>query len=140
MNRARGEGDPKPRKIVVAALVEQDGKVLVTRRRTDGAMGGLWEFPGGKVEPGENPRAALVREIREELGVEIGVGKPVDVVHHIYEAFELLMIVFECVITRGEVSPLEVAEARFVPRRELTALEFLPADVGLVDALANGRL
>ncbi len=130
----------RPRKFVVAALVAEGDAVLVTKRRADHAMGGLWEFPGGKVEPGEDPRAALAREMREEIGVEVEVGRPIEVVHHIYEAFELLMIVYACEILSGSIAPLEVAEARFVLRTELSALPFLPADVGLVEALARGEL
>jgi 8-oxo-dGTP diphosphatase len=141
MSSARdGLGAGRPRKIVVAALVQEGDKVLVTKRRADHAMGGLWEFPGGKVEAGENPRAALAREMREELGVEVRVGRPVEVVHHLYDSFELLMIVFSCDIERGEVTPVEVAEARFVERSMLRSLDFLPADVGLAKALASGAL
>lgn len=124
-----------PRKVVVAAFVEVDGKILVTKRRADQAMGGLWEFPGGKVEPGEDPRAALAREMREEVGVEVAVGRPFEVVHHTYESFELLMIVFECRIVSGSVTAREVAEVRFVAPNELTKLAFLPADLPLVERL-----
>ena len=87
---------PQPaRKLVVAALcVDASVRVLLTRRRDEQPMGGLWELPGGKVEPSETPAAALAREIEEELGCACSVGAVYDVVHHLYPRFELVMIVY----------------------------------------------
>ena len=84
---------PRPRTLVVAGLVVDDaGNVLITRRRADQPMGGAWEFPGGKLEPGESPIDGLVRELREELGARVTVGAVWDVLHHAYPEFDLLMI------------------------------------------------
>src|SRR6476660_9324334 len=102
--------DPsRPRKLVVAALVRRDGRVLMSKRRADQAMPLLWEFPGGKVEPGEAPEAPLAREVREELGCEIRVGRIHEVVFHAYEEFDLYMLVYACAITAGTPAPVEVA-------------------------------
>ena len=79
----------RERKLVVAALVREEGRILMSRRRADQAMPNLWEFPGGKVEPGEHPEAALVRELREELGCGITVDGIHEVVFHAYPDFDL---------------------------------------------------
>ena len=100
---------PRPRKLVVAALVREGARVLVSRRRADQPMPLLWEFPGGKVEPGEDPVAALAREVREELGCGVRVGRIHEVVFHAYEAFDLVMLVYACVITEGEPRAVQVA-------------------------------
>ena len=85
------------RTLVVAGLIlGDDGRVLIAQRRADQALGGLWEFPGGKVEPGEAPVAALARELREELGVTAAVGRIWDVLFHAYPAFDLVMLVYAC--------------------------------------------
>lgn len=127
-----------PRKLVVAALVrDPEGRVLLSRRRDDQPMGGLWEFPGGKVEEGEAPTDALAREVEEELGTGCRVGAIFDVVFHRYERFDLLMLVYECAL-HGEPRAVEVAEVAWVPPARLGAFEVLPADVALVERLARG--
>src|SRR5687768_18110569 len=95
---------PRPRKLVVAGLIVDDerGLVLITQRRADQALGGQWEFPGGKIEPGEAPAHALHRELVEELGVTVEVGPIWDALHHIYPTFELLMLVYRCRLRAGE--------------------------------------
>ena len=127
----------RERKLVVAALVRRDGRVLMSRRRADQAMPLLWEFPGGKVEPGEAPVEALAREVREELGCEVRVGRIHEVVFHAYPAFDLVMLVYACEIVAGTPAALEVAEVAWVPARELPKLELLPADYPLAEALAS---
>src|SRR4029077_3439302 len=92
---------PRARKLVVAALVRDGGRVLMSRRRADQAMPLLWEFPGGKVEPGEAPVDALARGVREELGCEVRVGRIHEVVFHAYGAFDLVMLVYACEIVSG---------------------------------------
>lgn len=126
-----------PRKLVVAGLiVDEEGLVLITQRRADQALGGYWEFPGGKVEPAESPSAALVRELREELGAAVEVGAVWDVLHHLYPTFELIMIVYRCRLLPGEVpAAVEVADLRWVPSGELRGHDILPADQPLVDRL-----
>src|ERR1044071_5108457 len=93
---------PRPRKLVVAGLLARDGRVLVTQRRADQALPLQWELPGGKVEPGEAPVAALARELREELGVETAVGRIWDVLFHAYPEFDLVMLVYACRLLPGE--------------------------------------
>ena len=91
----------RARKLVVAALIRDGRRVLMSRRRADQPMPLLWEFPGGKIEPGESPQAALVREVREELGCELTVGGIHDVVFHAYPDFDLYMLVYAATISRG---------------------------------------
>jgi 8-oxo-dGTP diphosphatase len=126
----------RQRKLVVAALVREGGRVLVSRRRSDQAMPNLWEFPGGKVEPGEAPTAALAREVREELGCDIEVGRIYEVVFHPYADFDLYMLVYEAVVVAGEPRALQVAEVGWVEATRLPTLELLPADYPLARRLA----
>ena len=91
--------------MVVAALLRQDGRILVSRRRADQAMPLFWEFPGGKVEPGEAPAAALAREVMEELGCQVQVGRIEEVVFHAYPEFDLLMLVYACHVLSGTHAP-----------------------------------
>ena len=122
---------------MVAALVRDgEGRILLTRRRLDQPMGGLWEFPGGKVEEGESPEAALAREIVEELGCSATVGRIDDVVFHRYPEFDLLMLVYACVLT-GAPRAVEVAELAWVAPGELARYEVLPADIALCERLAR---
>ena len=93
-----------PRKLVVAALIRQDGSrgpILMSRRRADQALPLLWEFPGGKVEPGEAPEQALAREVREELGCGVAVGRIHDVVFHAYPDYDVYLLVYPCTIVDG---------------------------------------
>ena len=128
----------RPRKLVVAALVRDGARVLVSRRRADQPMPLLWEFPGGKVEPGEDPVVALAREVREELGCAVRVGRIHEVVFHAYEAFDLVMLVYACEIVEGAPSAVQVAEIAWVEATGLPALDLLPADYPLARALAAG--
>ena len=132
--------DARARKLVVAAIVRDGGRVLVSRRRADQPMPLLWEFPGGKVEPGEDPVVALAREVREELGCEVRVGRIHEVVFHAYEAFDLVMLVYACEIVEGTPRAVQVAEIAWVEAARLPTLELLPADYPLARALASGRL
>jgi 8-oxo-dGTP diphosphatase len=128
----------RPRKLVVAALVRDGTRVLMSRRRADQPMPLLWEFPGGKVEPGEHPEAALVREVREELGCGLAVGRIHDVVFFAYPEFDLYMLVYEGGITDGAAQAIQVAEIAWVEAAELPGLELLPADYPLARKLAAG--
>lgn len=125
------------RKLVVAALVrDPEGRVLLSRRRDDQPMGGLWELPGGKVEEGEAPADALRREVFEELGAGCRVGAIYDVIFHRYAAFDLLMLVYRCELD-GAPRAVEVAAIEWVEPARLGAFEVLPADVPLVERLAR---
>ena len=123
---------------MVAALVEQDGLVLVAQRRADQAHPLAWEFPGGKVESGESPSQALVREIAEELDCSIEVGAIFDVVFHAYDTFDLIMPVYQARICAGVPVARQVAAVAWVTRAQLADLALAPADVPLARRLAGG--
>jgi 8-oxo-dGTP diphosphatase len=129
------------RKLVVAGLIiGGDGRVLITQRRADQSLPLQWEFPGGKVEPGEAPVDALVRELREEIGVEVAVGRIWDVLFHSYPAFDLVMLVYACRIVDGEPRTVEVADLRWLAPGELPSWDILPADRPLVQRLVDEGL
>jgi 8-oxo-dGTP diphosphatase len=130
-------GDRK-RTLVVAALIRKGGAVLMSQRRADQPMPLLWEFPGGKVESGEDPVHALEREIREELGCGIRVGRIEEVVFHAYPTFDLLMLVYECTLAgeHEQARAIEVEQVAWIPRTELPSFELLPADYPLARRLA----
>jgi 8-oxo-dGTP diphosphatase len=125
----------RERKLVVAGLILGDGEVLITQRRADQPLPLQWEFPGGKVEAGEAPVAALVRELREEIGVGVAVGRIWDVLFHAYPAFDLVMLVYACRVVEGEPRAVEVADLRWLAPAELPAWDILPADKPLVERL-----
>jgi 8-oxo-dGTP diphosphatase len=127
---------PRTRKLVVAALIANDrAEVLLTQRRPDQALPLFWEFPGGKIEPGEAPEAALRREIAEELGVEIEVGRIWDVMFHAYPEYDVYMLVYRCRIVAGTPRPVEVADLAWVAPAGLERYQVLPADAPLVARL-----
>ena len=119
---------------VVAAVICRDGKVLATQRGY-GAQAGGWEFPGGKVEPGETPEAAIVREIREELGATIAVERHLATVDHDYETFHLHMACFVCHVAAGSLELREHSSARWVDAATIDSLAWLPADLKVVAAI-----
>jgi len=127
----------RTRLLVVAALIWQEGRVLLSRRRVDQAMPNLWEFPGGKVEAGEPPDEALAREVREELGCQVAVGRIDDVVFHAYPTFDLYMLVYACRLVPGSVPRVAtVADLAWARPDELPgAWDILPADRPLIDRL-----
>jgi len=128
----------RERKLVVAGLiVGDDRRVLITQRRADQALPLQWEFPGGKVEPGEAPVAALARELAEELGARVSVGRIWDVLFHAYPDFDLVMLVYTCRLAPGsEPRAVEVADLAWVATDELPgAWDILPADRPLVERL-----
>jgi 8-oxo-dGTP diphosphatase len=126
----------RERKLVVAALVREEGRILMSRRRADQAMPNLWEFPGGKVEPGEHPEAALARELREELGCDIAVSAIHEVVFHAYPEFDLYMLVYASRIIGGRPGAIQVAEIAWVEPARMPSLDLLPADYPLARKLA----
>jgi 8-oxo-dGTP diphosphatase len=119
---------------VVAAIICQDDQIVVTQRGYGDFKDG-WEFPGGKVELGETPEAALVREIREELAVEISVGELLTTVEYDYPNFHLTMHCYLCQLIGGELRLLEHQAARWLGKGELYSVEWLPADVGVIPLL-----
>ena len=125
---------------VVAAVIcdsfENKTKIFATARGY-GEFKGQWEFPGGKVEAGETPQQALIREIKEELDVKIKVGELIDTVEFDYPTFHLSMDCFWCQLIRGDLELLEAAEARWLTKETLKSVEWLPADLGLIDKIEN---
>jgi 8-oxo-dGTP diphosphatase len=133
--------ETRARKLVVAGLIlGDDGRILITQRRADQALALQWEFPGGKVEPGEAPAPALVRELREELGVTVAVGRIWDVLFHAYPEFDLVMLVYACRIVDGSPRAVEVADLAWVAPPDLARWDILPADRPLVERLSVEKL
>jgi len=130
----------KPVVLVVAvALVDVDGRVLLAERPAGKSMAGLWEFPGGKVDPGETPEQALVRELHEELGIETATSclAPIAFASHGYEKFHLLMPVFACRKWNGLPRPREGQALKWVLPAELGRYPMPPADLPLVGLLRD---
>lgn len=121
---------------MVAALIERDGQILVSQRRADQSLPLSWEFPGGKIEPGESPTQALQREIEEELGCSITVGEVEDVVFYAYETFDLIMPVYWARLSAGTPQARQVAQVAWVSPQDLISLALAPADLPLAKRLA----
>lgn len=120
---------------VVAAVIRRDGRILAARRLPGGSAGGKWEFPGGKIEAGETPKAALVREIREELSLPIVVGDPLGAFVSAQECRRLHLYCFWCSIERGEPQLNAHSAVRWCAPSELRGLDWALADVPAVDAI-----
>lgn len=119
---------------VVAAVIRKDDKIFATQRGYGEFKDG-WEFPGGKIEDGETPEQALAREIREELNTEIQVGKLIDTIEYDYPKFHLSMDCFWCEIMQGGLELKEHEAARWLSKEELYSVDWLPADVGVVEKI-----
>ena len=125
---------------VVCALIERDGHVLMAQRPANKHLGGKWEFPGGKIEPGETPEAALHRELVEELGVTIDIARPLAAHTHTYPTVTIELIPFVVRLTAGSPAPQthEHAALRWVPSAELLSLDLPEADIPIItDYLAS---
>ncbi len=118
---------PRP-VIVAAAVLWRDGRVLLTRRLAGAHLGGYWELPGGKVEPGEDPEHALVRECHEECGIDVRVDDILDVAFHRYEEKDVLLLFYECALVGGEVRDLGVAAHVWCAPAELDRYPLPPPD------------
>ena len=116
---------------VAAAIIVKDNKVFATQRGYGEFKDG-WEFPGGKLEPGESAREALVREIREELDVDIRVGRLLETVEYDYPEFHLTMHCFICELLSEEIVLKEHEDARWLKEEELDTVDWLPADMGVI--------
>ena len=121
---------------VVAAIIVEDNKIFATQRGYGDFKGG-WEFPGGKVEAGELPQEALVREIKEELDTEIKVGDLVDTIEYDYPNFHLSMDCFWAEIVSGDLILKEHTAAKWLTKDELDSVEWLPADIALIEKIQN---
>ena len=120
---------------VSAALIFRSGKLLITQRHANAHLGGLWEFPGGKREADENFEQCLVRELREELGVESSVGEVFEEVTHAYPEKTVRLKFFICRLVRGEPQPLGCGAVKWVKKSELAEYAFPAADARLLDKL-----
>ena len=116
---------------VVAAIIIRDGKVFATQRGY-GQWQGWWEFPGGKIEAGECPQEALIREIREELEAEIQVGELIEIIEWDYPDFHLTMHCFSCFLTSESIHLNEHEDSAWLTRETLHSVKWLPADEGLI--------
>lgn len=128
---------------VVAAVIcdsfENKTKIFATARGY-GEFKGQWEFPGGKVEAGETPQQALIREIKEELDVKIQVGELIDTIEYDYPTFHLSMDCFWCVVVDGDIILKEAEAAKWLSKNELYNVDWLPADISLIEKLQNTLL
>jgi 8-oxo-dGTP diphosphatase len=125
---------------VSAALIFRDGKLLIAQRHAKADLGGLWEFPGGKREAGETFEECLVREIREELGVEISVGGLFEEIIHNYPEKSVHLKFFICKLLSSEPQPLDCAAVRWVTKAELADFQFPTADAQLLEKLKSPRI
>jgi A/G-specific adenine glycosylase len=124
-----------PHYTVTAAVIHRDGKVLIARRPQEGLLGGMWEFPGGKQQEDEDLPDCLGREIREELGAVIAVGRELGVYFHAYTHFKVTLHAFACKLVRGEPQPLEVSDLRWVTIAELPGFP-----MGKIDRMISADL
>ena len=121
---------------VVAAVIRDKNKIFATARGYGEFKGG-WEFPGGKIESGETPQEALVREIREELDTDIKVNELIDTIEYDYPAFHLSMDCFWCTIKEGSLTLKEAEAAKWLSKETIDSVNWLPADQGLIEKIKN---
>lgn len=134
MNILQSRGKSMKTIRVVAAIIMHEGKVFATQRGYGEFKDG-WEFPGGKIEDGETPQDALIREIKEELDTEVEVGELLDTVEYDYPKFHLSMDCFICEIKSGNLTLKEHEAAKWLTKETLDSVEWLPADQGLVEKI-----
>ena len=125
--------------VAAVALIDADGRVLISKRPDNKVMGGMWEFPGGKVENGETPEIALVRELEEELGIDTQTSclAPFSFASHRYDDFHLVMPLFLCRVWRGIPRPLEGQSLKWVRPSRLSNYNMPPADIHLISMLRD---
>lgn len=125
--------------VVACALVDEDNRVLIAQRPEGREMAGLWEFPGGKMEPGERPEDAVIRELEEELGIDVTESclAPLTFASHVYEDFHLLMPLYICRQWEGEVEPREGQKLAWVRPNRLSEYDMPPADEPLKATLRD---
>lgn len=125
--------------VAAAALIDADGRVLIAQRPEGKSMAGLWEFPGGKVDKGETPEFALMRELQEELSIETRpcCFSPIGFASHSYDDFHLLMPLFVCRLWKGDITPCENQKVKWVKPVELYMYDMPAADLPLIDHLQS---
>lgn len=124
---------------VVAAIIKRRQKILATQRGY-GEFAGGWEFPGGKIEAGETPKKAIIREIKEELGVDVKPEAHLVTVDYDYPSFHLHMACYVCSMLQEEISLLEHQDAKWLDLSNIDSVEWLPADIAVVDAIKAANL
>jgi 8-oxo-dGTP diphosphatase len=125
-----------PHKIIGVAVIANDqGQILIDRRRQEGAMGGLWEFPGGKIERNETVEECIQREIKEELGIVVEVGEHIITIDHTYSHIRVTLTVHHCRLIQGIPQPIECDEVRWVSVDELESFAFPEANIQIIAAL-----
>lgn len=122
---------------VVGAVIVRDGEVLCAQRGEGGSLAGMWEFPGGKIEPGETPQAALLREIDEELLIDVEVGDHVETTAYDYDFGVVTLTTYYCKLQSGEPSLTEHAAVRWLAPSDLFSLEWAPADIPAVEKIQS---
>ena len=125
--------------ITACALIDRDGRILLATRPDGKDMAGLWEFPGGKIEAGETPEAALIRELDEELGVDTHASclAPLSFVTHAYEDFDLILLLYVCRRWKGQPHPREGGNLKWVPPQRLRDYDMPAANAGLISAIQD---
>ena len=121
--------------IGVAIITNQQGKILIDRRKAEGEMGGLWEFPGGKIEANETVEACIKREIKEELDIEINVGDRLTSLTHTYKTFKVTLHVHDCQHLSGKPQPLESTEIHWVEPSHMDQYNFPQANLKIINLL-----
>ena len=135
----RSPRKPLPSRTVAVGVIYRDGRILIDKRRPEGLLGGLWEFPGGKKEPGETLEAALLREVREELAITIRVDRPLAVVDHTYSHFRVRIHAFECTWISGEPRCITCAEFKWVRLHNLGRYAFPAANRRIIEILRSQK-
>lgn len=120
---------------VTAAVLEKEGKILIAKRREGGPFGGNWEFPGGRVEPGETPETALHRELREELGIETRIGQLFATSRYESPSFAIKLMAYRVTYLSGEIRLADHEEVRWVARASLRTFHFAEPDLPIVQAV-----
>lgn len=132
----RETASPIPHKFIgVAVIWNAEGQILIDRRRPEGLLGGLWEFPGGKIEPDETVEDCIKREVQEELGIGIEVGRHLLTVDHTYAHLRVTLTVHHCRHLIGEPMPIECDEIRWVTLNEIDQFPFPQANLQIIAAL-----
>ena len=128
----------KHKQIGVAVIKNNEGKILIDRRKSTGEMGGLWEFPGGKIEAGETIAECIEREVREELAIEIAVGDRLTTITHEYQTFKVTLYVHLCQYLTGEPQPIECEEIHWVNPSRMDRYQFPEANLKIINLLQQG--
>jgi len=127
-------------RVAAAVIEDEQGLLLIARRRREKSQGGLWEFPGGKLEEGESPEACLRRELLEEMGIEIDVIERFGVNEHAYDHIHIQLIAYKARYAAGEITLIDHDEYRWVRREQLAEFSFAPADIKFVNMLMHGQI